>query len=294
MPQFNRMSFKIGLMLIVGFGCVFPAANSQTYNVTGADGYVKPKYLIVSSSGDLLGIGGKLQTEFQRAGFEVVSAGWANGVIQRDQNRTKVAQLMADVGTRLKESDLRSQLQKIQLNWFNSAKPILEELISEGLVVVIEEKEELRFRTVTHKFYEWSEGAEIPIPVLDAADTFHRLSFNYTYRESMMCGKTMSEIHGSLNEVSGGGNAQLVSFQFRQPQLSSRCPNVIVPALVGKITRGAIKADAEIRAVEPTEIDFELVSDSVALSSVRTVMLVPKMGEDCHGIAAENISDQLT
>lgn len=266
---------------------------AQSYTVVGADDYVKPQYLVMyGANSDLLGIHRRFQTELKRSGFQLISYDEMNRMVHVEEADTHLAELIEGASEKMGEQDLKSVMARAGMNWFSGGKQSLQRLIVAGLVGHTEEKEQMKFRTQKWNYYQWNDGMELPEAQLKAPDTFHLLTFNYTYRESLSCGKTLTEIHGSVNEVSDGRNDPMVRFEFRQPQLSSRCPHEIIPALVNKMVSTQTGPSAVSRA-QRAEIDFEWMGDTLAMRAVSTVLLVPKAGKDCQEIESQDISDQL-
>jgi copper chaperone CopZ len=131
----------------------------------------------------------------------------------------------------------------------------------------------------------WTEGVATPEENLNEPNSFHAFSYRYTYRESLTCGHTFSEIHGAINEVSGGANVPLVQFNYRQGALESNCPARIIAQLTRQMTpaQAAPQADAEITT--------KLTANAERVAALSTIVVVPKPGSDCTGLDATQMTD---
>jgi hypothetical protein len=266
---------------------------AQSYHVHGADGYTKPKYLLFTAvSSDHANASNHFLGAFQRAGFEVVNSKWANAQVNNQNNLILVAEQIEKLGQEISQADLKSGLRENGLIWLNGGKGALNTLISSGHVLIREQEVEgKRGNTKIENYYSWSGHHELPDRKLSEANTFHLLSYNYTYRESLSCGKTFVEIHGSVVDVSGELNEQQIDFSFTQPSLSSTCPQRVVNELVRRMTSDMRTEAAEERLVVSSDITFRKNENNDELNSVQSLLIMPKPGKDCMGVSGTDLED---
>ena len=297
----DRMKFKLtwGFLhkligLIVFVLLIQPLMTSQTYSVTGNEGYVKPQYLVLSErNSDYLKVQGHFVSEFRRAGFEVITKSEMQRLIRKDAKIIALANMFATSSERIDEQEMMLRARKASINIYDFDKFALKTLIERGLVVETEEMVELKYRTKSVTYYQWQEGSEVPLPGLEDENTFHQLSYNYRYRDSFSCGRTLSSIHGSVNEVSGGQNKLLFRFEFSQPQLGGRCLSEIILQLMKRM----IPIDtpsANNQQEDAWELDFHWKGDTLEMKAISTILMVPKPGKDCQDVEGSAMTDQLS
>jgi hypothetical protein len=267
-------------------------AGAQTYQVQGADGYVKPQYFLISGvSEDYAGAFNHFLAAFQRAGFDCVNSGWASGQIRSQSRLADIAQFISDSNREWSEDDLKASMKVLGHNWFDAKSDVAELVVSGHLTERTEETPTKWGTTKAEQFYSWSGEKEVPARTLAEPHTFHRLSFNYTYRESLSCGKTFVEIHGSIVDESGDRNDQLIDFHFSQPALASNCPQRVVNELVRRMTASMREESNRARTEAASEIDFRKSSGSEELPAVQSLLLMSKPGEDCAEVPASDLED---
>ncbi len=255
------------------------------YAVEGMDTYTMPQHLVMTdASSDLLNARGRFVAELSRAGFDLITESQL-GQMQRQQTTavTTAEVLLATGPDGLSEKDLKDRLATRGVRWSPAGSAQIAEFLATGHVrtwEVVTPVTSFYNRKADH--YAWVEGAEPPTATLDAPGTFHYFSFNYTYRESLACGNTFAEIHGSINDISGGGNVPLVSFDFKQPLLGGACPSTIIPELARRLAPDPTAAQADI--------DVQL-KGAEGLAEVGTLMIVPQPGTDCAGITSADATD---
>ena len=266
---------------------------AQSYQVHGEEGYAKPKYLLFSEvSSDYANAFNHFLGAFKRAGFEVVNNDWANAQVNNENNLILVAEHIKKSAQEISEADLKSGLRANGVNWLHGGKGELSSLISSGHVLITEhEVVGKRGKTNNEKYYSWSGQQELPDRKLSEPNTFHVLSYNYTYRESLSCGKTFVEIHGSIIDVSGELNEQQIDFSFNQPSLSSSCPQRVVNELVRRMTIDMRSEEAEERSAVSSEITFRKNENNEELSSIQSLLIMPKPGRDCSGVSGTDLED---
>jgi hypothetical protein len=282
----NSFHYSRRALTLLILSMLFQPVFAQTYNITGEENYMKPKYLLIDQSGeDIVDATSHFIRSFQRAGFQVIgNLNWPP---------LYIAQTIQGVNEDVEESELKRILKKNNIFWNSGGKTALEKLMSSGHVSKREDVVEVgklgRKKTIT--YYSWTDNYPLPELSLALEGTFHKLDFYYTYRQSLSCGTTVSEIHGSIKEVSGDRNEQLVSFKYTQPSLSSNCVSKIVPNLVSGMTRDLIKNSSSERAIELSEVDFQKKGDDSELSSISSILIMTKPGADCFGIEGQDLED---
>jgi hypothetical protein len=294
----NSFHYSRRALTLLILSMLFQPVFAQTYNITGEENYMKPKYLLIDQSGeDIVDATSHFIRSFQRAGFQVIgNLNWPQFQIKAEQNTLYIAQTIQGVNEDVEESELKRILKKNNIFWNSGGKTALEKLMSSGHVSKREDVVEVgklgRKKTIT--YYSWTDNYPLPeLSELSLAQegAFHLLDFTYTYRQSLSCGTTVSEIHGSIKEVSGDRNEQLVSFKYTQPSLSSNCVSKIVPNLVSGMTRDLIKNSSSERAIELSEVDFQKKGDDSELSSISSILIMTKPGADCFGIEGQDLED---
>jgi hypothetical protein len=153
-------------------------------------------------------------------------------------------------------------------NWYSGYAQVLEDMLRLGEIETYEVVEQGRFFERKTEMVRWIPGTPLPVRELDAPHTFHIFSYYYTYRESLSCGRTFSETHGSINEVSD-------------------CPSQIIARLAKQMT------PAQKAATTAAEVDVKLSGDSEAVAAISTIVLAPKPGDDCDGHSADEMIDML-
>ena len=291
----NSFHYSRRALTLLILSMLFQPVFAQTYKITGEENYMKPKYLLIDQSGeDIVDATSHFIRSFQRAGFQVIgNLNWPQFQIKAEQNTLYIAQTIQGVNEDVEESELKRILKKNNIFWNSGGKTAVEKLMSSGHVSKREDVVEVgklgRKKTIT--YYSWTDNYPLPELSLALEGTFHKLDFYYTYRQSLSCGTTVSEIHGSIKEVSGDRNEQLVSFRFTQPSLSSNCVSKIVRNLVSGMTRDLIKNSASERAIELSEVDFQKKGDDSELSSISSILIMTKPGADCFGIEGQDLED---
>lgn len=291
----NSFHYSRRALTLLIFCTLFQPVFAQTYTITGEENYMKPKYLLIDESReDVVNATGHFIGSFKRAGFYVIgNLNWAQFQINAEQNLLDVAQTIKGFNEDVEESELKKILKNNNIFWNSGGKTALEKLMSSGHVSTREDEVEVgkygRKKTIT--YYSWTDNYPLPELSLAQEGTFHKLDFTYTYRQSLSCGTTVSEIHGSIKEVSGDLNEQLVSFKYTQPSLSSHCVSKIVPNLVSGMTRDLLKNSASQRAIELSEVDFQKKGDDSELSYISSILIMSKPGEDCFGIEGQDLED---
>jgi len=276
------------------FGTVLLPIDSmcQTYSIHGEEGYTKPDYFIFSQmTSDPAGVYSHFLSAFQRAGFNVVNPDWAQQQIKNEERTIRLAQYMASIDGEITEDDLKEGLagNGLFLGW----KSAMNTLIASGHIVEQERIIEGKYRNKQTSVYSWTKGKEIPKETWSEPNTLHIISFNYTYRESLSCGTTLSEMHGTIRDISGELNEQIIDFDFRQPALASNCPKGIANEIVRRVTEDMRERVVNQRATVPSEVSFNIKDDNNEINQVQTILTIAKPGKDCNGLESTHFEDEL-
>lgn len=282
------------LALICGLG--WNNACSQRPTVEGMKDYIEPKYLVIQDmSSDPLNARGLVWGEMQRAGYHVISPGQAQALLNQESDELAVGDVFSK--TRLDsmpEDELKDALKEQGLYWIPDGRKLVDERVKQGDLIQWTVEEEVpsyipnRTRTVSTTYYAWADNRPFPESKLTLPHTFHLLSMTYTYRESLSCGNTFSQFHGTVNEISNGTNVSLVDFEFNQPMLGSSCPRQIIAALGNQM-----KPPSRPEETQPAEVDVVWSENQAALSDIGTVTIVGQPGADCQGTKSEEAVDHL-
>lgn len=242
-------------------------------------------------SSDPAGVYSHFLSAFQRAGFNVVNPDWAQQQINGEKSTIQLARHMTSISGEISEEDLKDQLRASgQLAGWKSA---MTSLVASGHVVEQEQIIEGKRRNKRTSIYSWSQGKEVPKETWSEPNTLHIISFNYTYRESLSCGTTLSEIHGTIRDISGELNEQIIDFDFSQPRLASTCPKGIANEIVRRVTRDLRENVLSQRAAAPSEVSFNIKGESNEINQVQTILTISKPGRDCEGLEGTHFEDEL-
>ena len=280
--------------LILSFTTILLSFDStcQTYSIHGEEGYTKPGFFIFSKmSSDPAGVYSHFLSAFQRAGFNVVNPDWAQQQINGEKSTIRVARHMTSISGEISEEDLKDQLRAS--GQFAGWKSAMTSLVASGHVVEQEQIIEGKRRNKRTSIYSWSQGKEVPKETWSEPNTLHIISFNYTYRESLSCGTTLSEIHGTIRDISGELNEQIIDFDFSQPQLASKCPKGIANEIVRRVTRDMRENVVSQRAAAPSEVSFNIKGENNEINQVQTILTISKPGTDCEGLEGTHFEDEL-
>lgn len=267
--------------------CFLSAAAVAQYTVEGMDTYAAPTYLVMTdASSDLLNARGRFVAELERHGFRVITEHQQGQMIREEQVAVRTAEVLQAAGPDgLSEKDLKDRLDTRGVSWSIWGKAQIDAYLAAGHVRTWEVATPVTsFLNRKTDHYAWAEGAPVPASTLDAPGTFHFFSFQYTYRESLSCGNTFAEIHGTINEVSSGANRPLVTFDFKQPLLGGACPSTIIPEL-------ARRFQPDASATAEADIAIQLKDGGEGLAAVGTLMIVAQPGTDCAGITSTDALD---
>ena len=264
----------------------------QNFSIHGEEGYKKPEYLALERRlRDPADVRSHFSSAFQRAGFNVVSPAWVQQQIKDEQSRINVAVFLSSQDSELAEESLKEQLREQGVS--NGWKSALESLVQSGHV--IERQELIQGDRIAKKvsFFSWSRGKAIPKETWSQANTVHILSFNYEFRDSRICGKTLSELHGTIRDISGDLNEQIIDFDFNQPSGASECPVSIVNEIVRRLTKDIREEVVDRRTAVKSDASFSIAGDLEEIAQVQTILTVAKPGKDCLGLEGSHFEDEI-
>lgn len=198
---------------------------------------------------------------------------------------------MTSISGEISEEDLKDQLKAS--GQFAGWKSAMTSLVASGHVVEQEQTIEGKRRNKRTSIYSWSQGREVPKETWSEPNTLHIISFNYTYRESLSCGTTLSEIHGTIRDISGELNQQIIDFDFSQPRLASKCPKGIANEIVRRVTKDMRENVVSQRAAAPSEVSFNIKGENNEINQVQTILTISKPGTDCEGLEGTHFEDEL-
>jgi len=264
----------------------------QRFSTQGEDGFTKPDFFIFARmNADQAGMYSNFLSAFQRAGFNVVNPDWAQQQINAEQNKIQIATHLSSINGELDEDQLKKQLK--ERGYFAGWRGALQSLVASGHVIEEERLIEGNRWDKTTSFYSWVEGREIPQETWSEPNTLHLISFNYTYRESLSCGTTLSELHGTIRDISGDLNEQIIDFDFSQPSLSSYCPQRIANEIVRRVTKDMREKVVSNRTAAKSDVSFNVKGDSNEIAHIQTILTIAKPGEDCLGLQGIHFEDEL-
>ena len=271
---------------------VSTGALCQNFSIHGEEGYKKPEYLALERRlRDPADVRSHFSSAFQRAGFNVVNTAWVQQQIKDEQSRVNVAVFLSSQDSELAEESLKEQLREQGVS--NGWKSALESLVQSGHV--IERQELIQGDRIAKKvsFFSWSSGKAIPKETWSQANTVHILSFNYEFRDSRICGKTLSELHGTIRDISGDLNEQIIDFDFNQPSGASECPVSIVNEIVRRLTKDIREEVVDRRTAVKSDASFSIAGDLEEIAQVQTILTVAKPGKDCLGLEGSHFEDEI-
>ena len=258
--------------------------------VDGMHDYPKPKYLILPTTGnDPVGALRLWRAELVRVGYQTITHAEQEDLIEDEEQRILLADLVRNAGSQgVARTDLPALVRERGQNWYNGYFNVLNDLLQDGSMETWEEIESRKYFDKKTERIRWADGVTPPEQTLNEPNTFHSFSYRYTYRESLTCGHTFSEIHGAINEVSGDANVPLVPIHYRPGALESNCPTRVIAQLARQMTptQAAPKPEAEITT--------NLTANADRVAALSTIVVVPKPGTDCAGLDASQMTDLMS
>lgn len=233
------MRFPILLiMLLTGV----QIALGQSYRVEVPEPFRTPEYLAMDPSPDQCGFTSRFWSELERAGYTMVTNAQADGLRIQPQVEVSDQEVLVEVyrilNTALKVDPTILPMKRNQLVRYlresglrEGTDGALQEGIRQGVFVSLPGKMmALNPDALAPEMPEQTEAPWTPPQI-------YRFSFNYTYRQSMRCGSTATELRAAINDVETG--VTMCSMRFEQPQLAGRCPSDIVHELVRRLKNAA-------------------------------------------------------
>lgn len=270
-------------LLILLHAVVFsPALNAQTYNVDVPNPFRTPDYLAMTLQRDQCGFSSKFWAEFERAGFNVV-------------NHQQAARFMEPPAVKADKRDVLVDIYQLLTNALKvdptilpmKEKKLVRYLMESGINQSVNEgiREGVKqsvFVALPGKKIALNPDAEAPERPLFVEGPWtppqvYTFSFNYTYRNSIRCGSTATQLIAAINDQETGEN--MCSVRFDQPSLAGRCPSDIVYELVRRIKNGA-----------HYELDVNLGPSPKAATTIATV---GESGFDCKRMSSKEWVERL-
>ena len=261
--------------------------SSQTLNIDVNEMFGMPDYLAMDQTNDLLNLTGLLNSNFNREGFEVVNLRWAQQQFKEPTKKTNYQEIALDIYNLLIRSiSVDPSLRKIKKR--ELTKMARESGIGKGMNFIIDKGIEdcVRqgsFVVLPNNIIAVPQPSHAPIvdkieDVKWTPPVIYRFDFNYIYRDSFTCGKTIKEFYASLNDMVDG--KQIASIKFEQPTLGSMCKQEIIDYCIKKL-------------MEENHHIYKF-QKSTATSVINNIAIIGKEGKDCKGKSAEAIADDLT
>ena len=228
----------LSLMLLTGV----QIALGQSYRVEVPEPFRTPDYLAMDPSPDQCGFTSRFWSELERAGYTMVTNAQAEGLRIEPQAEVSDQEVLVEVyrilNTALKVDPTILPMKRNQLVRYlresglrEGTDGALQEGIRQGVFVSLPGKMlALNPDALAPEMPEQTEAPWTPPQI-------YRFSFNYTYRQSMRCGSTATELRAAINDVETG--VTMCSMRFEQPQLAGRCPSDIVHELVRRLKNAA-------------------------------------------------------
>lgn len=217
-----------------------------------------PSYLEVVTSSDPLGIQPLFETELRRVGYRVVSPAERAQKVERGTKLRAIAVALPDRG--LRKAGVKGLVRAGGLKWRRGGKEAAEELVDLGV-----------WRRRGRK-YKPVAGAALDRIDLSAPHSTCRITFNYDDRASLSCARTVAQLEGTFEDLSGGTRIALVPFTYEQGKLSNDCP----PAVLEAIANG----------LRPTEVaggrtSFSFLRGATAPEEARSIGVASPAGKAC-------------
>lgn len=254
----------------------------QSYRVEVPEPFRTPDYLAMDPSPDQCGFTARFWNELERAGYTVVTIAQAEGLQIRPQAEVSDQEVLVEIhrilSTALKVDPTILPMKRSQLLRYLKESGVrdgtdgaLEEGIRQGIFVSLPGKMlALNPDALPPELPEETEAPWTPPQI-------YRFTFNYTYRQSMRCGSTATELRAAINDLETGKN--MCSMRFEQPQLAGRCPSDITHELVRRLKNAA-----------HYDLDVNL---GLSPLSANTVLAIGKGTGDCEGTSGESWTQRL-
>ena len=257
-------------------------ALGQSYRVEVPEPFRTPDYLAMDPSPDQCGFTSRFWSELERAGYTMVTNAQAEGLRIEPQAEVSDQEVLVEayriLNTALKVDPTILPMKRNQLVRYLRESGLregtdggLQEGIRQGVFVSLPGK--MLAQNPDALAPEMPEQTEAPW----TPPQIYRFSFNYTYRQSMRCGSTATELRAAINDVETG--VTMCSMRFEQPQLAGRCPSDIVHELVRRLKNAA-----------HYDLDVNL---GLSPLSASTVVAIGEGAGDCERTSGESWTQRL-
>ena len=271
-------------LLIAVFVCLLSCSVfGQQFIVDVNEKFSMPEYLAIDQTGDLLNLTGILNDNFKRQGFTVVNPNWARHQLQKPKKKINPQEIALEVFRVLERSSaVDPSLNTIKRNkLINLARSAgVGSGLNEGINECVRQGS---FVVLPKNIIAMSSSRQAPLVDVNIekewkAPIIYSFEFNYIYRDSFSCGKTISEFYASINDMSDG--RKLGSMKFEQPTLSSMCKQEILNMCIRKLM-----------AKNHHEFKFQISPNYIDLKSIA---IIGKSGADCKGKKAASLANDFS
>lgn len=273
------MRFLILILSLLTGGQI---ASGQSYRVEVPEPFRTPDFLSMDPSPDQCGFTSRFWSELERAGYTMVTTAQAEGLLIEPQAEVSDQEVLVEayriLNTALKVDATILPMKRNQLVRYlresglrEGTDGALQEGIRQGVFVSLPGKMlALNPDALPPELPETTEAPWTPPQI-------YRFTFNYTYRQSMRCGSTATELRAAINDVETG--VTMCSMRFEQPQLAGRCPSDIVHELVRRLKNAA-----------HYDLDVNL---GLSPLSASTVVAIGEGNGDCERTTGESWTQRL-
>lgn len=267
-----KSSLSICAFLILG-----QALFAQSYSVDVPEPFRTPDFLAMTTSSDASGFTSKFWTELQRAGFKMISGQQADNLLIPPTPQLTAKDVLIEI-YQILDNALQVDPNIMPMKRKKLTKYLRQSGIWRGLDAGIDEGiSQGIFVALPGKVIAMKPDAQPPIePVNTEAPwtppQIYVFSYNYTYRQSLRCGSTATELRAAINDVETGKT--MCTMRFEQPSLAGRCPSDIVHELVRRLKNAA-----------HYDLDVNLGANP---KGVNTIATVGESGTDCDGTNSDS------
>lgn len=268
------MMKPLSLFALLSLGQVLFA---QSYDVDVPEPFRTPDYLAMDPSGDYSGFTPKFWTELQRAGFNVINNLQATNLRRPPKPKLNEKEVVVDIYQVLSNA-LKVDPNIMPLKKRKLTKYLRQSGIGTGVELGIEEGiRQGIFVALPGKMIAMNPDAQPPTqPVNTEAPwtppQIYTFTYNYTYRTSLRCGSTATELRAAINDLETGET--MCTMRFEQPSLAGRCPSDIAHELVRRLKNAS-----------HYDLDVNLGANPKA---VHTIATVGESGTDCDGTKSDS------
>lgn len=217
-------------------------ASGQSYRVEVPEPFRTPDYLAMDPSPDQCGFTSRFWGELERAGFTMITNAQAKGLRIQPQAEVSDQEVLVEIhrilSTALKVDPSILPMKRNKLVRYlresgvrDNPDGALQEGVRQGVFVALPGKKlALNPDALAPELPEATEAPWTPPQI-------YRFTFNYTYRQSIRCGSTATELRAAVNDWETGET--MCSMRFEQPQLAGRCPSDIAHELIRRLKNAA-------------------------------------------------------